>query len=87
MEKLKLITPKSLLGKDQVGIVDRKDEHCYKHKIDFENECHKTFTGKTIWIGCPQCRLEIDKREPNIIKPKQSIDQVYVSPVKRAKGF
>lgn len=77
-------------GKIEYGFIERKDAYCYKHKIDYSNECHLLPSGKIIWYGCPMCRddddLTLRRRGVPIIKPEQATE-LYQQPIKQAKGF
>lgn len=33
------------------------DDFCQRHKINFDNECHKLPSGTIKWMGCPSCAV------------------------------
>ncbi len=49
------------IGNVEFGYIENKDDHCYKHKIDYNNECHKLPSKKIIWLGCPICYSDDQK--------------------------
>jgi hypothetical protein len=75
-----------IIGKCEVGFIEQKDKHCYKHKLDYISECFKLPSGKLNWSDCPVCKSEIDTRV-RIEKPEQTQEIIYQQPIKKAKGF
>lgn len=83
------------IGNIDFGFIEEKDDYCYRHKMDYLNECHKMPSGEIRWYGCPKCSdeqkksilIQEAKKEEQERIAKLSQSNLYQPIMKKAKGF
>ena len=80
----------------EYGLIEQKDDHCYTHKSDYINECHRSISGNIIWVGCPKCKEEMQILKDKAAQQKdyqlrleqiKQSESVQQPTVKKLKGF
>lgn len=82
----------------QFGVIEQKDDHCYKHRIDFVNNYERFPSGKTQWTGCNNCKHEAyeahlekirfkEHKENIITKHQEQQKEVFTPVFKKSAGF